>query len=69
MITVELTESHLEILAEGALRYGRIALGLKSQEGEDVIVVHTSNHRRGRPPKPRAGFAALPAADSAGEPQ
>ena len=58
MITVELTEDHIEILTTGALRYGRIAVGLKSDDGEDVIVVHSSSHRRGRPVKPRGERAA-----------
>lgn len=67
MITVELTEDHLEILTEGALRYGRIALGLQSPDGEDVIVVYAPNHRRGRPTKARAAQLAQ-AASPAGEP-
>lgn len=53
MITVELTEDHVELLTEGARRYGRIAIGLQTPEGDDVIIVLAQNHRRGRPAKPR----------------
>lgn len=61
MITVELTEEHLEILTEGALRYGRIAIGVKSTEGDDdVIIVYAQTHRRGRPPKPHEQPARRP---------
>jgi hypothetical protein len=62
MITVELTEDHIEILTEGALRYGRMAIGVQAQEGDDVIVVYSQTHRRGRPPKSRAKEPRRPAA-------
>lgn len=55
MITVELTEDHIEMLIEGAKRWGHMAVGLKSSDGfTDVLVVHASSHRRGRPAKARA---------------
>jgi hypothetical protein len=78
MITVELTENHIEILTEGALRYGRIAIGVKSREGDDdVIIVYAQTHRRGRPargarPQPQSPANPHPQAQvngPAGEPQ
>jgi hypothetical protein len=58
MITVELTETQIEHLAQGAELYGRCSTLIESKEGDPVFLVLVKNHRRGRPPKGAAAAAS-----------
>lgn len=67
MITVELTETQIEHLNQGASLFGRCSMLLETGEGDPVFVVLTRNHRRGRPRNKAAESQA--AAGAAGEPE
>jgi hypothetical protein len=61
MITIELNETQIEHLNQGADQFGRCSMVLETKEGDPVFVVLTRNHRRGRPRKPaEAAQAAEP---------
>ena len=49
MITIELTETQIEHLNQGADQFGRCSLLLDSKEGDAVFVVVSKTTRRGRP--------------------
>jgi hypothetical protein len=51
MITVELTETQIEHLLEGAEQYGRCSMILEAKDGISIIVAVHKNNRRGRPRK------------------
>jgi len=55
MITVELTQTQIDHLTEGAEQFGRCSMILESAEGGAVFVVVSKTARRGRPRKPAAG--------------
>ena len=55
MMTIELTEDHLDLLKNGAQQFGRCSIIVPDENGDYVAISYNGlNHRRGRPPKARA---------------
>jgi len=52
MITIELTQTQIDHLTEGAEQFGRCSMVLETSDGDPVFVVLTKVQRRGRPRKP-----------------
>ena len=64
MITIELTETQIEHLVEGADNFGRCSMILEAKDGIPVIVVITKTNRRGRPRRASGYQAAEPALEA-----
>jgi hypothetical protein len=58
MITVELTQTQIDHLTEGAEQFGRCSIILESTDGDAIFVVVSKTARRGRPRKPAGESAA-----------
>lgn len=62
MITIELTQTQIEHLAEGAEQFGRCSMILETKDDVPAIVVVTKTNRRGRPRRLAEAAELAPAA-------